>query len=394
MKNDLEIFTDNIQPEAVNQIYSLITQAPFENEKIRIMPDVHYGMGCVVGFTSTYSNKIVPNVLGVDLGCGMLTVELGNAEINLPELDNFIKKAVSINGSKKKSSVVDEIAKKLRCYKKLENLSKAYETFGTLGGGNHFIEIDTDENNNKYLIIHSGSRGLGLLVAKYYQQLAVNDCKNAGALEKERITEELNKKGQPDKIAQAIAEINAKYAHKTKTPADFCYLEGKLMEDYLFDIKLCQQFASLSRKKMADEITNFLKIRQTTSFETVHNFIDADNIIRKGAIPAHLGQRVLIPMNMRDGCIIAIGKGNENWNYSAPHGAGRLCKRSEAKEFFTLEEYKKEMNGIFTTSVSDSTLDESPMVYKPMEEIMKYIEPTVTIEKVIKPIYNFKCSEK
>lgn len=392
MKNDLKIFTDNIQPEAVNQIYSLITQPPFADAKVRIMPDVHYGMGCVVGFTSTFGDKLVPNVLGVDLGCGMLTVELGNIDIDLAKLDTFIKTTVTVGSNRKKFNI-DPIINKLLCKNQLKDFSKTYQTFGTLGGGNHFIEIDKDENNNKYLIIHSGSRGLGLQVAKYYQQLAIEECKNAGQTEKQKIIEELNKKGQPEKIEAAIAELNTKYAYKTKTPSDFCYLEGKSMSDYLFDVKLCQQFAELNRKHMADQICNFLKVRPLSSFETVHNFIDTDNIIRKGAIPAHLGQRVLIPLNMRDGCIIAVGKGNEDWNYSAPHGAGRLIKRSEAKEYFTVEEYKKEMEGIYSTSVGSATLDESPMVYKPMQEILEYIQPTVDIERIIKPIYNFKSAE-
>ncbi|MBR2467578.1 MAG: RtcB family protein [Clostridia bacterium] len=393
MKNDLKIFTDNIQPEATNQIYNLISQVPFEDSVVRIMPDVHCGMECVVGFTSTFTDKLIPNVIGVDIGCGMLTINLGNVDIDLARLDEFIKKTVVVGSTTKKKYNIDPLVNKLLCKNKLKDCSLAYQTFATLGGGNHFIEVDIDNDNNKYLIIHSGSRGLGLLVAKYYQQLAIDECKNAGAIEKQKLVEELSKSGQQEKIDTAMAELTKKYAHKTKTPASYCYLEGKQMQDYLYDIRICQQFAEQSRKHMADQICNHLRIKPTESFETVHNFIDTDNIIRKGAIPAHLGQKVLIPLNMRDGCIIAIGKGNTDWNNSAPHGAGRLIKRSEAKEYFTLEEYKEEMKGIYTTSVTSATLDESPMVYKPMDEILKYIEPTVKIQKIIKPIYNFKSAE-
>ena len=393
MKRDLKIFTDNIDPEATNQIYTLMNQAPFTGGKVRVMPDAHYGANCVVGFTSTLGDKIIPNVLGVDLGCGMFTAELGKAEISFFELDNFIKSKIPDGSGYRKEVHAEELIGELHCLNKLRDMDRLYGSLGTLGGGNHFIEIDEDEEKNKYLVVHSGSRNLGLQVAKIYQRLAVDICKFSAQKEREKVVGEWNAKGRPAEIPDAIAAVTAKYAYKTKIPADFCYLDGRKMQEYLDDLRICQRFASLNRRKIAEEIIKFLKIHKYTSFETVHNFIDEDNIIRKGAIPAHTGQRVLIPMNMRDGCLIAVGKGNEDWNCSAPHGAGRRCRRSEAKRLFTVEEFEETMRGVYTTTANESTLDESPMAYKPMREIVELISPTVEIERIIKPLYNFKAAE-
>lgn len=389
---NLKIFTENIEPEAVNQIYTLIRQAPFAESCVRIMPDAHYGTGCVVGFTATLSDKIIPNVLGVDLGCGILTAELGQTEIDFAALDNFIKARIPSGSDVKKEVNAENLIKQLRCFDELRNFSRLYGSLGTLGGGNHFIEIDGDADGNKYLVIHSGSRNLGLQVAKIYQKRAVTACKNCAETERKTVIEAL-KQTAPEQIPQAIETVNKKYAHRTKIPNELCYLDGADMDDYMHDLRICQQFACLNRRKMCEEIAKFLKVFRYTTFETVHNFIDDDNVVRKGAIPAHKGQRVLIPMNMRDGCLIAVGKGNADWNESAPHGAGRICKRSEAKELFTVEEFQQEMQGIFTTTATQATIDESPMVYKPMQEIIELISPTVDIEKIIKPLYNFKHAE-
>ena len=393
MSNDLKIFTENIEPEAVNQVYNLIVQPPFKEAKVRIMPDVHMGMNCVVGFTSTYSDKLIPNVLGSDLGCGMLTVYLGKGEISLKALDDFIRAKIPFGSNFRKDSGGESLVKKLYCFSELRDFDRLYGSLGTLGGGNHFIEVDRDGDGGLYLVIHSGSRNLGLQVAKIYQHLAVNDCKRCADEEKATVSEKLKACGKQADIPSALARISAKYAHKTKIPNDFCYLDGENMQAYLHDLKICQDFAVMNRRRMADEILKFLCISRAQSFETVHNFIDTDNVIRKGAIPANKGQRVIIPMNMRDGCLIAVGKGNPDWNNSAPHGAGRLLKRSEAKNYFTVDEFKANMEGIYSSSVGASTLDESPMVYKPMDEIIRLIEPTVEIEKIIKPIYNFKAGE-
>lgn len=388
---DLKIFTENVEPEAVNQIYTLIGQAPFAESRVRIMPDVHYGTGCVVGFTGTLGDKIIPNVLGVDLGCGMLTAELGEISIDFAALDNFIKTRIPSGSKVRQESNACDLIKKLRCYDELKDFSRLYGSLGTLGGGNHFIEVDGDGEGNKYLVIHSGSRNLGLQVAKIYQKAAVEACKTCADAERRAVAQSL--KNNPSQIPQAIEAVNKKYAFRTKIPKELCYLDGADMQDYMHDLRICQQFASLSRKKMCEEIVKFLKVFRYTSFETVHNYIDDDNVVRKGAISAHKGQRVIIPMNMRDGCLIAIGKGNDEWNQSAPHGAGRICKRSEAKELFSVKEFASEMQGIFTTTATEATLDESPMAYKPMQEIVDLISPTVDIVKIIKPLYNFKSCE-
>lgn len=394
MKRNLQIFTDNIQADAVNQIYNLISQAAFSGQQVRIMPDVHYGMGCVVGFTSTMGDKVIPNVIGVDIGCGMYTAELGAIDIDYKTFDEFIKKNIPAGPNYLKEVDGEDIIKKLRCFKELRNFDRLYGSLGTLGGGNHFIEIDADEQGNKYLVIHSGSRNLGLQVAKIYQRIAVESCKNCAAAEREQVIAELKKCNRQGDIPQAIEDVNAKYAYRTKIPADLCYLDGAQMDDYMHDMRLCQQFAMRNRAKMANKILGYLKIYKCDAFETVHNFIDEYSIIRKGAIPAHRGQKVLIPMNMRDGCLICVGKGNDEWNQSAPHGAGRLYSRSQSKELFTVKQFQSEMQGIFTTTANQSTLDESPMAYKPMDEIVSLISPTVDIVKIIKPQYNFKAGEE
>ncbi len=392
MSYDLKIFTDNIEPAAVNQIYNLLSQPPFRDSKVRIMPDVHYGAGCVVGFTAVMGDKIIPNVIGVDIGCGMLCVELGKTDIDLAALDTFIRDNIPSGSAVRKSYSDMDLVKSLRCYRELTDLDRIYRSPGTLGGGNHFIEVDRDEAGNGYLIIHSGSRNLGLQVAKLYQKKAVDACKQAGNAAKSAAHDRLMAQHRAADLPEELRRISLEHAQRTKTPPDFCYFEGKECEDYLHDMRICQEFAKRNRRKIADDILRFLGIYRSTSFETLHNFIDDDGIVRKGAIPANRGQKLLIPMNMRDGCLVVVGKGNPDWNCSAPHGAGRLLSRGEAKELFTVEEYEKEMQGIYTTSVGSSTLDESPMAYKPMDEIIKRIEPTVEILKIIKPIYNFKAS--
>lgn len=391
--NDLKIFTENIEPEATNQIYNLIAQPPFERAVVRIMPDVHCGMNCVVGFTATLGDKIIPNVLGSDLGCGMLTAELGAAEFSLAALDDFIRAEIPCGSNYRKEVNGEALIKKLRCYDELRDFDRLYGSLGTLGGGNHFIEVDADEQNNRYLVVHSGSRNLGLQVAKIYQKAAVNACKLCAEPEKTEAARRLKAQGKQSAIPSALAEISRKHAHKTKIPAEYCYLDGQLMQDYLHDLAVCTEFAEQNRKAMAEKILRFLKISRYSSFDTVHNYLDSDGIIRKGAIAAPKDKRVIIPMNMRDGCLICIGKGNPEWNCSAPHGAGRILKRSEAKNYFTVDEFQAQMAGIYTTTVGASTLDESPMVYKPMQEIIDLISPTVDIEKIIKPVYNFKAGE-
>ena len=396
---DLKIFTNNIEDSAKEQIDLLLEQEAFKDCKVRIMPDVHAGAGCVIGFTGNLGDKVIPNIVGVDIGCGMLCVELGNIDIDLEKLDRVIREYVSSGMNVHKQSVKDYDFTRLYCYKELKNKDNWLgKSLGTLGGGNHFIEIDVDDENNKYLVIHTGSRNLGKQVAEIYQNKAIEYCsyKNEMNEEKNRIIKEYKEQGRTKEIQQALIDINNKYKGKTKLPKDLCYLEGNDREDYLHDMKLCQEFAKSNRIEIANVILPFLNFSPLCLnwFHTIHNYINfEDNIVRKGSISARKGERVIIPMNMRDGCIIGIGKGNEDWNCSAPHGAGRTMSRNIARQTLKMEDYKDSMNGIYTTSVNEETIDEAPMVYKPMEEILEHIKDTVEVEKIIKPIYNFKASE-
>lgn len=390
---NLKIFASNVEGAALNQIYTLLSQPSFASQKIRIMPDVHAGVGCVVGFTSTMGDKVIPNIIGVDIGCGMLTVKLNKRDIDFKALDDFIKQKIPSGSDYLKEVDGEELINSLYCKKQLRDMERLLGSLGTLGGGNHFIEVDKDDEGELYLIIHSGSRNLGMQVAKIYQKIAVERCKNASESEREQIIFELKKQNRQADIPNALMDLTKKYASKTKTPADLCYLEGADMLNYMHDMKICQEYAMRNRKKMANKLLAFLGENLKNSFETVHNFIDENNIIRKGAVPAHKGQKLLIPMNMRDGCLICEGLGNEDWNCSAPHGAGRLFSRSEAKNLITLNEFTTSMQGIFTTTANLSTIDEAPMAYKPMEQIISLISPTVKILKIIKPVYNFKAAE-
>ena len=401
--SDLKIFTENIEPEALNQIYTLVKQPAFADCKVRIMPDVHAGAGCVIGFTADLGDKVIPNIVGVDIGCGMLTVELGNIEIDLAQIDTIIRKYVpSGRNVHEGRNVRFEELQQLRCFRELKDTKRLERSIGTLGGGNHFIEIDTDSEGVKYLIIHSGSRNLGKQVAEYYQKLAVEIMSGKDELYamQEKLIAEYKAQGRKAEIQKAIAELHRKFhPNPLGIPKELCYLTGKYREDYLHDMKICQHFAAINRYEIANAIVGNLfgadiAYWSLPMFETIHNYIEfGSNMVRKGAISAKVGEKLLIPINMRDGCIIGVGKGNEDWNCSAPHGAGRIMSRSKAKELVSLEEFEDSMKGIFTTSVGQSTIDEAPMVYKPMDEIIQNIADTVDILKIVKPIYNFKASE-
>lgn len=426
MKN-LKIFTNDIEQEAINQINELLDQETFKDSKIRIMPDVHAGKGCVIGFTGDLGNKVIPNIVGVDIGCGMLTVELRNIDLNLEKLDKVIREYVPSGMTVHKNQKYKFLElEQLYCYKLLKNKDNWLEkSMGTLGGGNHFIEVDVDEENNKYLVIHTGSRNLGKQVAEIYQEKAIKYCSYEEEMKetKQKIIKEYKEQHKEKEIQEKLIEISKLYEGKTKLPKDLCYLENDLKSQYLHDMRICQEFAKDNRLCIAKQILcNYFELpyyegyksvrlrEEPTSasdwytqdmiekdfyyFETIHNYIAfEDNIVRKGAISAKMGEKVLIPMNMRDGCIIGVGKGNEDWNCSAPHGAGRIMSRIKAKETYNLNEYKESMKGIFTTSVNENTIDEAPFVYKPMQEIIDNIGDTVEIIKIIKPIYNFKASE-
>lgn len=406
VKKDLKIFTTNIEQEAIKQIDELLEQEPFKNCKVRIMPDVHSGKGCVIGFTADLGNKIIPNIVGVDIGCGMLCVELGNIDLNLEKLDKIINEFIPAGRNIREKEIFKlENIEKLHCFRELKETNKFNKAIGTLGGGNHFIEIDIDDEKNKYLVIHTGSRNLGKQVAEYYQNLAIELCSGKEEFhnKKYKLIETYKKQGKKSEIQKAIKELEKEYKNnKPNLPKDLCYLEGKYRDMYLHDMKICQEYASLNRLQIAKEILmNYFQLTyipeidyppiMNNRFETIHNYISfEDNIVRKGAISAHKGEKVIIPINMRDGSIIAIGKGNNDWNQSAPHGAGRIMSRIKAKNIFQLEDFVKSMEGIYTTSISEETIDEAPFVYKPIQEIIDNIQDTVEILKIIKPIYNFK----
>lgn len=401
-RRNLKIFTNNIEEEAVKQISLLLEQEPFKDCKVRIMPDVHAGKGCVIGFTADLGNKVIPNIVGVDIGCGMLCVELGNIDIDLEKFDKIVNDYIPAGRNIRAVKLTDfEEIKDLYCLRELKETNKFNRAIGTLGGGNHFIELNIDDEGNKYLVIHTGSRNMGKQVAEYYQNLAIELCSGKEEMyqKKEEIIKTYKEQGRKQDISKALKELEKQYKeNQPDLPKELCYLEGKYRDMYLHDMRICQEYAYCNRVNIAHEIIkNYFSKEEYGKFEwkmfeTIHNYINfKDNIVRKGAIRANKGERVIIPINMRDGSIIAIGKGNEDWNNSAPHGAGRIMSRMKAKETFKLDEFKKSMEGIYTTSVVEETIDEAPFAYKPMQEIIDNIKDTVEIEKIIKPIYNFKA---
>lgn len=399
--SDLKIFTDSIEPEALNQIYTLIKQPAFADCKVRIMPDVHAGKGCVIGFTADLGDKVIPDIVGVDIGCGMLCCEIGKIDIDYAKLDSVICEHIPAGRAVRDEEINFPQLEDLYCKEQLRNMEWLKCSLGTLGGGNHFCEVDEDSDGMKYLVIHTGSRNLGKQVAEIYQQMAIDDMQGTNKLaeESKKLIAEYKAAGRQKDIQRGLAELKRKWQpDKLNIPKELCYLTGKHREMYLHDMKICQEFARVNRRAIQDIIFYYMGWTFSRSFmerfQTIHNYIDHDtNIVRKGAISAKSGEKVLIPINMRDGCIIGIGKGNEDWNCSAPHGAGRIMSRSKAKENVSLEEYQESMKGIYTTSVNQSTIDESPMAYKSMDEILEHIKDTVAIVKIIKPVYNFKASE-
>lgn len=385
-----------VEDEAIEQIRRMCDYAMTEGSKIRIMPDVHAGKGCTIGTTMTIIDKAVPNVVGVDIGCGMYTVNLGKQDIDFERVDeaaHFIPLGHEVWDGRQERFDLTE----LRSYRDLKDTKRLERSLGTLGGGNHFIEIDEASDGTKYLIIHSGSRNLGKQVAELYQHLAINLNRGYGDyLEKrDEIIRTYKEQGRKNEIQDALKKLHWQvYESPASMPEDLCYLEGKYLEDYLHDVTICQAFAKRSREKMAQIILERTQMTSYDAFHTIHNYIDTDEmILRKGAIAAHKGEKVLIPINMRDGSVLAIGKGNPEWNYSAPHGAGRIMSRTKAKNELALDEYRKTMEGIYTTSVNENTLDEAPMAYKSLDDIIDVIKESVDVIDVMKPIYNFKASE-
>lgn len=392
--NTAKVFTEIVEDEALAQIEKLCDQEFARDAKIRIMPDVHAGAGCTIGTTMTIHNAVVPNLVGVDIGCGMETIRVKNKHIELERLDKLIYQKIPSGFEIRDTphSFNDDVdLTELRCLKEGKiNLNRAERSLGTLGGGNHFIEADKDEDGHIYIVIHSGSRHLGLEVAGFYQEQAYKSLNGNTKKDIEAMIREYKAAGREKEIQAEIKRLNAQ--NKTMVPKELAYCSGALMEDYIHDMKIIQRFAMLNRKAMMAEIIKGMKLKVEEEFTTIHNYIDTDAmILRKGAVSAEQGEKLLIPVNMRDGSLICIGKGNEDWNRSAPHGAGRLMSRTRAKHTYTVSEFKKEMKGIYTTSVNAETLDECPMAYKRMEDIVENIGETAEIVNIIKSIYNFKA---
>ena len=386
-------FARIIENEAVEQIRRMCDYEFTAGSRIRIMPDVHAGMGCTIGTTMTVKDKAVPNIVGVDIGCGMYTVSLGKAKINMEQMDaaaHFIPSGMNVWDSRKERFDLTD----LRCYRGLIDSRRLERSLGTLGGGNHFIEIDQATDGTKYLIIHSGSRNLGKQVAQFYQHLAIDLSKGKEEYfaRRDALIAEYKAAGRRTEIQAALQTLRWE-EKEAAIPEDLCFVYGNYLEDYLHDVEICQRFARRNREVMAEIILQQIGLEAADAFHTIHNYIDtSEMILRKGAIAAHKGERVLIPINMRDGSVLAIGKGNPEWNYSAPHGAGRIMSRSTAKEQLDLEEYRREMAGVYTTSVNEATLDEAPMAYKSLADIIDVIKDSVDIIEVLKPIYNFKAN--
>ena len=412
---DVKIFTDNIEESAVGQIKQLLSIDVFSNCKIRIMPDVHAGAGCVIGFTGDLGDKVIPNIVGVDIGCGILVQPFRCLkDIDFHALNEFILKAIPSGRNHRtdeymllpqkymeRYSEAKGIIRQIHCYRELKDVKRLDKSIGTLGGGNHFIELDKDEQGMYYLVVHTGSRNLGKQVAEIYQKLAIK-CQSGWSEmmeEQNRLITEYKQMGRKDELQEVIRNLHNSFKmNKPTIPSELSYVEGRFREDYLHDMRLCQQWAVINRKLIVDLLIDFLVERgyadaSDDSFESVHNYIGDDNIIRKGAISACKGEKCIIPMNMRDGSLICIGKGNDDWNYSAPHGAGRVMSRSQAFKLISMNDFTQSMNGIYSETITEATKDESPMVYKPMNEIMGNITDTVDVTNVIKPIFNFKAAE-
>lgn len=383
-----------IEQEAIDQIRRMCDYDFTEGSTIRIMPDVHAGKGCTIGTTMTIRDKAVPNVVGVDIGCGMYTVRLNEREVDFARFDeaaHFVPSGMKVWEGRREPFELET----LRCFRALKNTRRLQRALGTLGGGNHFIEIDRAADGTLYLVIHTGSRNLGKQVAEHYQRLAVelNQGREAYFKKRDALIAEYKAAGRRKEIQAALEALH--WANKPLTiPEDLCYVYGEYLEDYLHDVEICQQFARRNRELIAEVLLSRSGMTGGEAFHTIHNYIDTQEmILRKGAIAAHKGEKVLIPINMRDGSVLAIGRGNPDWNYSAPHGAGRLMSRSAARQSLDMAAYAEAMKGVYTTSVNPSTIDEAPMAYKSLEDIIGVIQDSVDVVEIMKPIYNFKASD-
>lgn len=389
-------YTDTLENSAYGQIMAVCNQDFFAGSRIRIMPDVHAGMGCTIGTTMTITDKVVPGMVGVDIGCGMETVRVAEKDIDFKKLDNIIHRDIPCGRDIRKThhELNDEIdLTQLRCSPYV-NLARARRSIGTLGGGNHFIEVDRGEHGDMFIVVHSGSRHIGNEVAKYYQDEGFKALCGNARFQIDETIEKLKAEGRNNEIDKTVKELKKQRAMLTPIPKDLAYVEGQLFDDYIHDMRIIQYFADLNRKAMMEVILSGMSLTEVERFTTIHNYIDTENmILRKGAVSAQKGEKLLIPINMRDGSLICVGKGNPEWNCSAPHGAGRIMSRKQAFSELDMEEYKREMSGVYTTCVNKATLDESPMAYKGMDEIVSNIGPTAEIVEQIKPVYNFKAAE-
>ena len=392
--NTAKIFTDVVDNASIAQVQELCNQAFTAGSRIRLMPDIHAGKGCTIGTTMTITDKVVPNLTGVDIGCGMETTRIRESHMELQKLDKLIYEKIPSGFSIRDRAhrYLSQIDLNELCCAKHVDLLRAEKSIGTLGGGNHFIEVDKDDEGNLYIVVHSGSRHLGVEVASYYQEAGYKVLNRTDDASIEAIIAQMKAEGREKEIQKTLKKL--KNLKQTGIPKALAYVSGELFEQYLHDMKIVQHFAMLNRQAMVDEIVCGLGLHVEEQFTTVHNYIDTESmILRKGAVSARSGEKLLIPINMRDGSLICVGKGNEEWNFSAPHGAGRLMSRAEAKRRFDITGFRQEMDGIYTTSVNESTLDECPMAYKGMDDILSNIGPTVDVAKIIKPIYNFKAGE-
>ena len=393
--NEAKIFTDTVDNASISQVMELCNQEFTAGSRIRLMPDIHAGAGCTIGTTMTITDKVVPNLVGVDIGCGMETIRIRESHMELQKLDKLIyEKIPSGFGIRSKAhKYLSQIDLSELCCARHVDLIRAEKSIGTLGGGNHFIEADKDDEGNLYIVVHSGSRHLGLEVAKYYQEEGYKVLNRADEASLELVITEMKQAGRQKEIQKELKRI--RNTKQTSIPRALAYVSGELFEQYIHDMKIVQHFAALNRQAMIDEIVKGMKLHVEEQFTTIHNYIDTDNmILRKGAVSAQAGEKLLIPINMRDGSLLCVGKGNEDWNFSAPHGAGRLMSRAEAKQSFTVSAFKKQMEEVYTTSVGKDTLDECPMAYKDMQDILDNIGPTADVIKIIKPIYNFKAGDE
>ena len=387
-------YTSELEPFAAEQIKTVCDQAEFKDCKLRIMPDVHAGKGCTIGTTMTVTDKVVPGMVGVDIGCGMETVRLAERSIDFDALDTLIRREIPCGREVRDSlhPLNEEIdLTELRCAPYV-GLPRARRSIGTLGGGNHFIEVDRGEDGGLWLVVHSGSRHLGTEVCGYYQDQGRKALWGGARYQIEQTIAQLKAEGRHKEIQSTVNALRRE--HQLSVPKDLAYVEGRLFDDYIHDMRITQRFAVLNRKAMTEVILRRLGLTPLEEFTTIHNYIDTEHmILRKGAVSARKGEKLLIPINMRDGSLICVGKGNEDWNCSAPHGAGRLMSRKAAFQSLSLEEFRAEMSGIYSTCVAEDTLDESPMAYKTMDEIMSQIGPTAEIAQRIRPVYNFKAAE-